>query len=135
MSEPQLSWQESFQKLPPDVQARVQAWIGTQMFIARELGLEREAWFDYVAWAFRQPLDFSFMGQDGAEALAQLQDHVTSTADARRAAIAIGASPANPVVQGKAEPVDPSKARKAGLANIHMLGNMIDKTPKGDKKT
>ena len=36
------TFEEAYKKLPPDAQERVQAWLGTQMFIARELALPRE---------------------------------------------------------------------------------------------
>lgn len=132
MAEPQMSWEEAFHKLPPDAQARVQGWIGTQMFLARELGLEKDAWFEYLAWAFRQPFDYGFLGSDGADLLAQAQDQLGSSAEAKKAAAMIGAAPV--AVPSNAPPADPAKARKAGLANIHMLGGLLDKTDKTTKK-
>src|SRR4051812_25032405 len=83
------SWTENFKKLPPDAQERVQGWLGTQMFIARELGLEREVWLRYVEWALAHPFDYSFLGKEGVELLAATQDKVVSGAQdkARNAAI------------------------------------------------
>ena len=59
-------WQEAFKELEPQKQESVKAWINTQMFIARELGLQPEKWFEYVEWAFKNPFDFDFAAEHGS---------------------------------------------------------------------
>ncbi len=59
-------WNAALESLEPDKQKAVHAWIDTQMFIARELGLESEEWFEYVEWAFKNPFDFEFASEHGS---------------------------------------------------------------------
>lgn len=58
-------WKADFQNLDPKKKEAVHTWINTQMFIARELGLEPERWFDYIEWAFQNPFDFEFAHESG----------------------------------------------------------------------
>lgn len=120
------AWEESYKKLPPEAQTRVQAWIGTQMFLARELGLTSEQWLSHVEWAFGHPLDFSFMGEDAAKLPGGSKDGVTTGPDARTAAAAIGGTTPALNAPNTSAPADPTKVRKAGLANMAMLGQMLD---------
>ena len=86
-------WQRAFKELDPDVQERVTAWINTQMFIARELGLEAEKWFEYVEWAFKYPFDFEFAHETGVlERAADMSDGVESKVRSERAASTVGTS-------------------------------------------
>ena len=128
MAENSNSWAEAFKKLPADAQQRVQGWLGTQMFMARELGLEREQWFQYVEWALSHPFDYSFLGQEGINLLAATQDAVVkSSGDKARAAV-LGSQGAPSSGGALTNPVqaDNQSVRKAGLANIHTLGSMLD---------
>jgi hypothetical protein len=134
MGEPGWSFEEAYKKLPPDAQQRVQGWMGTQMFIARELGLTPEAWFDHVAWAFKNPLDFSFMGKDGVEVVLGGSDKVESTDPGKRAAATIGVAGGN-LPPSPGGPADPTKVKKAGLSTIHMLGDLLPQDKQGGKKT
>ena len=134
MAESSWSFEEAYKKLPADAQQRVQGWIGTQMFIARELGLTKEAWLDYVAWAFKNPLDFTFMGQDGADAGRGASDAVESAEPGKKAAATIGAAGGN-LPPSPAAPADPAKVKKAGLSTIHMLGDLLPENKQGGKKT
>lgn len=59
----QLSFKDAVAQLPSEQQQAMQGWLGMQMFIADNLGLEREKWFEYLDWAFENPFDYSFMGQ------------------------------------------------------------------------
>ncbi|MFH1808850.1 MAG: hypothetical protein ABIJ09_08895 [Pseudomonadota bacterium] len=59
------TWKNAMESLEPDKQQAVKAWLDTQMFIARELGLEAEEWFEYVEWAFKNPFDFGFAADGG----------------------------------------------------------------------
>ena len=123
-------WMETFQKLPPDAQGRVQAWLGTQMFIARELGLEKEAWLKYVEWALAHPFDLRFLGEEGVNLLANTADGVVDAEAEKARAAAVGARPAAPTgaLTNPAAPVE--GARRAGLSNIHMLGAALDEKKK-----
>lgn len=121
------TFEEAYKKLPPDAQERVQAWLGTQMFIARELALPRETWLGYVEWALRNPFDYSFLGEEGIQLLAAVGDSMVNAAQEKARSLAVGGAPkaaggalTNP--QG----ADNKTAKKAGLANIHTLGNMLD---------
>ena len=58
-------WKQALESLEPEKQKAVHAWIDTQMFIARELGLESEEWFEYLEWAFKNPFDFEFAAEHG----------------------------------------------------------------------
>ena len=60
-SEP--SFLEKVEALPEERKRAVQHWFGTQMFIAKELGLDPDDWFGYLDWALQNPLDFSFLFQ------------------------------------------------------------------------
>lgn len=131
VAEPNTQWLEAFKKLPADAQERVQSWLGTQAFIARELGLQRDAWLAYVEWAMSHPFDYSFLGDEGVNLLAATQDAVVNAAAEKARAQMIGGEPAanmgaltNPVQ------ADGKTVRKAGLANIHMLGSMLDENKK-----
>jgi hypothetical protein len=120
---PELSaFEETYKKLPPDAQQRVQAWMGSQMFIAHELGLGKDEWLKYVSWAFLNPLDFSFAGE-GAENMV-LGDTVEYGGDARAAERVTGRPKANTPSD---TPADPTTSRKAGLSNIHTLGAVVPK--------
>ncbi len=112
-------------KLPPEAQQRVQAWMGTQMFVARELGLSSQAWLTYVEWAFAHPLDFSFVGQ-GADTTA-LEDAMSLAPADKAARKVIGAAEAPVQAAAKA---DPNTSRKAGLSNMHTLGDMLPRDKK-----
>lgn len=59
MVEPK-TFEEALAQIPPERQEAVRAWIDMQMFVARELGIDREKWFEYLDWAFKNPFDFSF---------------------------------------------------------------------------
>lgn len=90
MTTPQ-EWQEAFKELEPDKQAAVQGWVNTQMFICRELGLETDAWFEYIEWAFQNPFDFTF-AMDAA-ALANIgADGMASEGKLNKAAASVGVS-------------------------------------------
>jgi len=67
----QMSFEAAFKQLPPEHQQAIQGWLGMQMFIADNLGLPREKWFEYIDWAFDNPLDYSFMGP-GIDAAAMM---------------------------------------------------------------
>jgi len=84
-------WQEAFKQLEPDKQEAVKAWINTQMFIARELGMEPERWFEYIEWAFQNPFDFDFAFETGElDRAAGQGDAVDTGARANAAASAVG---------------------------------------------
>jgi hypothetical protein len=84
-------WQEAFKELEPQKQESVKAWINTQMFIARELGMQPEKWFEYVEWAFQNPFDFEFAAERGEQDReAGKGDAVDSGARAGKAAAAVG---------------------------------------------
>jgi hypothetical protein len=56
------AWLESYEKLSPEQQERVQLWIHLNKFISRTLRIDWEKWIDdYVNPAMENPLDFSFM--------------------------------------------------------------------------
>lgn len=131
MAETSNAWVDAFKKLPADAQQRVQGWLGTQMFIARELGLEREQWFQYVEWALAHPFDYGFLGQEGINLLAATQDAVVNAAGdkARAAVLGTHQAPAGGALTNPAA-ADNKSAKKAGLANIHMLGSMLDEKKK-----
>lgn len=86
------AWKAGFDQLPPDKQKSVRAWIDTQMFIARELGLEADRWFSYVEWAFKHPFDFGFAGEGGLSAAMANRDAM-STDDKKKAADLVGGKP------------------------------------------
>lgn len=129
------SFEEGLRQAPPEVQARIQAWLGTQMFIARELGLEPLAWLEHVEWAIKNPLDYSFLGEGGVALLAGAADAVErATADKERALV-MGAEappPACGIHSGKADNVS---VRKAGSASPRNLGKMLDDIQQRAKKS
>lgn len=124
------SWLETFKKLPPDAQERVQAWLGTQMFIARELGLEKEAWLKYVEWALGHPFDLRFLGEEGVSLLAASADGVVNAEAEKARAAAVGSAPAAPTGALTNPAAAVEGARRAGLSNIHMLGAALDEKKK-----
>lgn len=84
-------WQEAFKQLEPQKQEAVKAWINTQMFIARELGVEAERWFEYIEWAFQNPFDFEFAAEAGELARAAGKGDAVDTGEkADKAAAAVG---------------------------------------------
>ncbi|MBN2361248.1 MAG: hypothetical protein JXR83_17465 [Deltaproteobacteria bacterium] len=88
------AWRAGFDQLPPEKQRAVRSWIDTQMFIARELGLEAEHWFTYVEWAFQHPFDFGFAGEGGLQAALVNRDAMVKDGK-KKAADLVGAKPAS----------------------------------------
>jgi len=78
---------DQIDRLPPAQKQAVQSWLGTQMFIAKELGLESETWFKYLDWAIKNPFDFTFVFDIIEQAGAQ----APSEDDVKKAAALVGA--------------------------------------------
>ncbi len=56
------AWLETYEKLTPEQQDRVQRWIHLNKFIARTLKLSFEDWLEkFVQPCMERPLDYSFM--------------------------------------------------------------------------
>lgn len=56
------AWLDSYKRLSPEQQDRVQAWIHLNKFIARSLRIDWEKWIEeYVSPAMENPMDFAFM--------------------------------------------------------------------------
>lgn len=47
--------------LPEERKRRLEAWFQMQNMIAENLGIDGEAWFQYVEWAIQNPLDYGFL--------------------------------------------------------------------------
>ena len=54
-------WQEQYESLPAYKQEQVDGWVGTNMFIATELGIAPEEWMAMVQFARDNPEDFSYL--------------------------------------------------------------------------
>lgn len=112
---------KTFAALPPDAQARVQSWLGTQMFLARELGLSPEDWLAEVERAFAFPFDFTFASA-GQEALEEL---VLDGAQRRAMSRVLGDT-------GGSVPPPPGEGRrqgpKAGLVTTRLLHDLFVRT-------
>lgn len=113
---------KTFAALPPDAQARVQAWLGTQMFLARELGLSPEDWLAEVERAFAFPFDFTF-ASDGQVALEEL---VLDGAERRAMSRVLGDT------GGASSSPSPGEGRqhgpKAGLITTRLLHDLFMRT-------
>ena len=58
------AWTTSYHNLPPETQVAVQQWLHLNHFIAEQLGLSPEEWFDvHLTWAMKNALDYSFMAE------------------------------------------------------------------------
>lgn len=54
-------WQEQYESLPPPKQEEIDGWMGTNMFIATELGLPPDEWMALIQWAHENPEDTSYL--------------------------------------------------------------------------
>ncbi len=54
-------WQEQYEGLPPPKQEEIDGWMGTNMFIATELGLPPDEWMKLLQWAYENPDDTSYL--------------------------------------------------------------------------
>jgi hypothetical protein len=112
---------KAFVALPPDGQARVQAWLGTQMFLARELGISPEDWLAEVERAFAFPFDFSFATADRAA----LEELVLDGAERRAMSRLLGDSRSP-----EPRPADGGRRQgpKAGLVTTRLLHDLFLRT-------
>lgn len=65
----------------------MQYWLGTQLFIAKELGIKPEQWMDYIEWALQNPMDFSFTGPIGSP---KKRARIASPGDVKKATEFVG---------------------------------------------
>lgn len=57
----ELTWQNGYEELSPDKKEEVDGWVGTNMFLAAELGVTPQDWWAYVEHAFQNPDDFAYL--------------------------------------------------------------------------
>jgi hypothetical protein len=78
---------DQIDRLPAAQKQAVQAWLGTQMFIAKELGLSSETWFQYIDWALKNPFDFTFV----FDVIPEADGDAAPATDVKKAAALVGA--------------------------------------------
>lgn len=84
--------QSSLAGMSPQEQTGLDNWLATQRFLAHELGLEMEQWYEYLQWAFRNPCDFSMIQESREAALAKGGgDSLVKGSRGEQAAAALGA--------------------------------------------
>jgi hypothetical protein len=116
------AWVAEYDKLTPAQKDRMEAWMGTNMFIARELGLEPERWFEYIRWAFDNPFDHSFVEEEAPRVRVDLPgDGMEKAGGQKKMANVIG---------GESTPVAPTAdAAGAPRAGGGMLGFLNKSEP------
>ena len=124
--DPAAHFSKALSALPEETQTRVRVWIGTQLFIAKELGLTPAGWFDYVGWAIKNPLDFNFVWEISQRSPSGGGDKLESSADTTQRRAAAGVAAKGPL---------PSRAgTKAGLANLGVPQEMVGSSSRGAKR-
>ena len=82
-------WEAIRSRLPPEILERVNGWVSTQQFVAQELGVAWDEWYQYLQWAFQNPLDFSF-ADEGIASVPGGSDGIDEGAGSQRAADVVG---------------------------------------------
>lgn len=83
------TWLESYKKLPPLQQARVERWIQIQRFVAETLKIDFETWItDYVGGAMEAPFDYSFLEEAAFVGLNLTSETFTKDLDPATAQVA-----------------------------------------------
>lgn len=102
-----LFWQANYEELPPGKKEEVDGWIGTNMFIAGELGLDPNEWWALVQKGYENPDDVSYLQKvEAYSSTDSIEDEVTNP---RAMAVKLG-------------------GRKKDLASIPKVG---EKKPEG----